>query len=211
VVHARNATHRVDVRLVVEAEVRATVAVSDAKRDADRGGGVVPAIAIGAPPVVVGVLIAGPVPAIGRRDGVDGLRHGTVADEGPRALIAARAIPVAVVVHVPGVVVAIDVLIGALDVVHAGPARDRDDTWLVIEAQVGATVSVPDLKADGSTRLRGRVPSRNRGSEHDAAENPDWQSSHENKLLLLECFSLGACESLRPGAERLHRSCRRAA
>src|SRR6185436_9169442 len=147
VVDARNATHRVDVRLVVEAEIRTAVAVADPKRDAERGVGDGPAVAIGAPPVVVGVTIVAPVPAIGRRNGVDGLRHGAVADEGPRAPIAARAVPVAVVVHVPGVVVAIDVLIGALDVVHAGPARDRDDARFVVEAQVGAAVSIPDLKA----------------------------------------------------------------
>src|SRR5262249_48387614 len=97
------------------------------------------------------------------------------------------------------VVVAIDVVIGVLDVVRARPARNRHNVRLAVEPQVGATVSVPDSKVERDPCLRGRLTSRNhhRGGEAQA-ENPYGQSSHDFKLLLLTYFSLCLQRSPRP-------------
>src|SRR5690242_8122701 len=83
--------------------------------------------------VVVLIPVIAPVSPVSRRHTVDIARNRTVAHEDPGTVVAAGAIPVAVVVHVPVVPVAIDVVIGVLDVVHATRPGDGDQLRLRAE------------------------------------------------------------------------------
>src|SRR5712671_4862410 len=69
-------------------------------------------------PVVVAIAIVAPASPISIGHGVNVAGNRAISDEYPRAVVAARAIPVAIVVHVPAVSVTIDVVVRVTHVKH---------------------------------------------------------------------------------------------
>src|SRR2546428_1030522 len=147
--------HGTDPRLAIEAELWAVVAVADPERE--RGSGIAAAIrcvvaVAGGAPVIVLVPVVAPAMAIPRRHRIDVARNRAVPDEDPGTAIAARAVPVSIVVHIPIVAVAIDVVVGVLNVVHA-PSRNADQVRHFVEAEVRTTIAIADAKHEAAAHV----------------------------------------------------------
>src|SRR5438477_1705103 len=92
---------------------------------------------------VVTIPVIAPVSPVRRRYAVDLARNRMVTHEDPGTVVAARSIPIPVVVHVPVIAVTIDVVVGILDVVDTSP-WNRHDLRLAIELDRRAGVPGAD-------------------------------------------------------------------